>query len=195
MNTYPLIIISGPSGVGEDSVINGLEKQLPIERVITTTTREPRAGEHDGHPYYFISKAAFESYIAAGELFEYAQHYNDNYYGVTRQEIERVKDSGNIGIWKIDYKGVEQAKQEIPGIIAIFINAPLDILEQRIRRRADVSEAYIAERMAYTKEWLKHVDIYDYQVENEEGKLDHTIEEIAGIIRSHSGIDKTDDIR
>lgn len=182
----PLIIISGPSGSGEDSIIEGLGKRMPIERVITTTTRDKRHGERDGHPYYFISKDAFQRGIDANEYFEYAQHYNDNYYGVTYEEIKRVQHSGKVGIWKIDYKGVQKAKELMPEIFAIFITAPLDILEARLRKRDTVTDAYISERMAYTKEWLKHTDMYDVTVENEEGKLIETIEVVEDIIRNVS---------
>lgn len=181
-----LFIISGPSGAGEDSIIDGLAQLLPIERTITTVTRAPRAGENDGHPYYFISTEQFQKKITDGEMAEYAQHYNGNFYGVTKTELERVTASGKIGIWKMDYKGVETAKKLFPGIIAILITAPLEIMSQRIRARDNVTEDYIAERMAYTKEWLKHTDIYDYTVTNEQGKLDQAIQEVLAIIRKHA---------
>jgi len=182
-----LFIISGPSGAGEDSIIDGVRQALPnVHVAVTTTTRAPREGESDGHPYYFISKEAFRAHIAAGDMAEWAQHYNDNYYGVTKAELARVQRDG-IGIWKIDYKGVAAAKKMFPGIIAIFIMAEsLEVLEQRIRSRGDVSEAYIAERMAYTREWLTHTDLYDYTVINETGKLDHAIARVVQIIRAHS---------
>jgi guanylate kinase len=181
-----LFIISGPSGAGEDSVIDGLAKILPIERTITTVTRSPRADESDGHPYYFVSEEQFQKKIASGEIVEYAKHYNGNYYGVTKTELERVAASEKIGIWKIDYKGVETAKKLFPGIMAILIAAPIEIISQRIRTRDNVTEDYIAERMAYTREWLKHTDIYDYTVTNEQGKLDQTIQEVIAIIKKHS---------
>lgn len=186
----PLIIISGPSGSGEDSIIEGIAKRMHIERVITTTTRDKRHGERDGHPYYFISKDAFTSGIEKGEFFEYAQHYNDNYYGVTFQEIKRVEHSGKVGIWKIDYKGVMKAKELMPDIVAIFINAPLEILEARLRKRDTVTDEYIAERMAYTKEWLEHTGMYDFTVINEEGRLSETIDKVEAIIRDVAGLDK-----
>jgi guanylate kinase len=179
-----LIIISGPSGVGEDSIINGLKNIMPIERVITTSTREIRAWESQGDPYYFISKAEFKDGIKDNKFFEYAEEYNGNFYGVTFDEINRVKKSGKIGIWKIEYKGVISAKKMMPEIKAIFINAPLKDLEKRIRsREGDIAEEYIKERMEYTNEWLKHKDIYDYEIINEEGKLDEAIEKTANLIK------------
>ncbi len=187
MHTKNLFIISGPSGVGEDSVIDGLERRFPIERVITTTSRNPRPGDSEGNPYYFISKDAFEQGIANDRFFEWAKQYNDNLYGVTHAEIRRVAESGRIGIWKIDYQGVMTAKKLFPGIIAIMLTAPLEIMEARIRRRDNVTETFIKDRMDYTREWMKHTDIYDYTIENEEGKLDQTIEKVAALIESHRG--------
>lgn len=184
--TNNLFIISGPSGVGEDSVISGLETLMPIERVITTTTRLPREIESQGNPYYFVSRESFLEGIEQGTFVEYANEYNDQFYGVTKKEIERVIQSGKIGIWKIEWKGVITAKKLFPGIQAILLTvSDISILEQRIRRRSSVTEAYIDERMKYTKEWLSHKDLYDYVVYNEEGKLNQTIKEVEAIIKSH----------
>lgn len=181
-----IFIISGPSGAGEDSIINGLEKKFPIERTVTTTTRAMRPGESQGRPYYFIPQDEFEKKLAERNFAEHAQQYNGNLYGVTKEELERVQNSGKIGIWKIEYKGVMTVKQAYPEIIAIFVNAPtLEILESRIRRRDKVSDEYIQERMAYTKQWLKHTDIYDYTVINEEGQLEKAIGEVSAIINSN----------
>ena len=99
-----IFIISGPSGAGEDSIINELEKIFPIERVITTTTREMRLGEFQKNPYYFITKKEFAKGVEKNIFFEYAQEYNSNYYGVSYNEIKRVQACGRAGIWKIEYK-------------------------------------------------------------------------------------------
>ena len=178
-----IFIISGPSGAGEDSIIKGLEKILPIEKVITATTRKMRPGESQKNPYYFISKKNFKKGIEKNEFFEYAKEYNNNYYGVTHNEINRVKNSNKIGIWKIEYKGVITAKKIMPGIIAIFINAPIKILEKRIRSRKGVSEKFIKERTKYTKKWLKYKNIYDYEVINHEGKLNQAVSNVIKIIK------------
>lgn len=177
-----LIIISGPSGSGQDTVIEGLAKLMPIERVITTTTRAMRPGESVGKPYYFISQDEFQKKIDNQEFFEYAKQYNDNYYGVTNEEIKRIEMSGKIVLWKMDYQGVMDVKKKMPNTPAILIMAPLDVLEQRIRHRDGATDKYIQERMDYTKKWLKYTDIYDYTVENQEGHLDETIENLKAII-------------
>jgi guanylate kinase len=182
-----LFIISGPSGAGEDSIIEGLRKCFVIEKVITTTTREMRPGESQGNPYYFISKEDFQEGINHGNFIEWAEEYNGNFYGTTKIELERVLSSGKMGIWKIDYHGVINAKKKNPEITAIFITVPsLDVLENRIRRRDNVTSKYVKERMEYTREWMKHADIYDYTVVNEEGKLEEAIQKTAKIIRENS---------
>ena len=177
-----IFIISGPSGAGEDSIISGLTKDLEIERVITTTTRPMRADDIQGNPYYFISLEEFKDKITKGEFIEYAQEYNDNYYGVSSTELLRVAENGKVGLWKIEYKGVITAKKLFPDMISIFINAPLDVLVQRIKKRDGVGDEYIAERMKYTKEWLKYRDIYDFEVVNEQNKLDEAIAKTKQII-------------
>lgn len=187
MNTKNIFIISGPSGAGEDSIIDGLKERMELEAIVTTVTRSMREGESEGRPYYFISEGDFKVKIESGEMAEWAQHYNGNYYGVTKQELQRVSDSGKVGIWKIDYKGVYAAKELFPDIIAIFIMADsLAVLEERIRSRSDVTEEYVVERMNYTREWLKHTAIYDYSVINKQDELANAIEQIATIIEKHT---------
>lgn len=181
-----VFIISGPSGAGEDSIIDGLSKLMPLERVITTTTRSPRKGEFDGHPYYFISKDQFQERIQAGDFIEYAQQYNGNLYGVTKTELDRVTQSGKIGIWKMEYQGVMSVQKLFPEIPSILITVPsLDILEKRIRNRDNASEVYIQERMQYTKEWLNHSNIYTYTVINDEGHLQEAVEHTYALIQQH----------
>jgi guanylate kinase len=145
-----------------------------------------RPGESQGKPYHFLSREEFEKKIKNNELAEWAEEYNNNLYGVTKKELERVANSGRIGIWKIEYKGVMSVKEKFPEIKSIYIAPPsLEVLRERIRRRnPDISEEYIRERMDYTREWIKHEDIYDYKVVNEEGKLEETIEKVAEIIKS-----------
>lgn len=182
-----IFIISGPSGAGEDSVIDGLKQIFDTERIITTTTRKPREGESDGNPYYFVSEEDFKEMIEKDELAEYACEYNNKYYGVTYKELNRAKNTGKVAFWKIEYKGVMTAKKKYPEIKSIYIAPPsLEILRKRIlKRNPETSEKYFQERLEYTKEWMKHEDIYDYKVVNEEGKLDETIEKVAEIIKNN----------
>ncbi|MBP9757065.1 MAG: guanylate kinase [Candidatus Pacebacteria bacterium] len=179
-----VVIVSGPSGAGEDSIIGGLSAFTTVNRVVTTSTREMRPGESDGAPYYFISQEEFAKKIENSEMIEWAKQYNDNYYGVTKSELERVNALPGVGTWKIEYQGVMSAKKLFPEILSIFIMADsIEVLAERIRSRGNVTEEFIQDRMEYTKEWLKHTDIYDYTVINHQGKLDEAIREVAGILK------------
>ncbi len=179
-----IVIISGPSGAGEDSIIEGLRAFTKINRVITTTTREMRSGEKNGSPYYFISKEEFEQHIEKGEMIEWAKQYNGNLYGVTKAELERVNALRGVGAWKIEYQGVITAKQKFPEIKSILIMADsLEVLAERIRNRDHASEEFIQERMEYTKEWLRHENVYDYKVINHQNHLDEAIQKVIEILR------------
>jgi guanylate kinase len=181
-----IFIVSGPAGSGKDSIIDGLAAHLPIERIITTTTRAPRPGESEGRPYYFLSPEMFEAQIRDGAFIEHSINENGGRYGVTRSELDRIIGRGSIAIWRVDWKGVDTIKKIHPEIPAIYISAPLAVLEARLRARdRGKDETYFRERMAYTREWLKHTDIYDYQVENEEGKLSEAVAKVKTIIESH----------
>ncbi len=182
-----VFIISGAAGSGKDSVIDGLQSILPIERIITTTTREMRPSESEGQPYYFVSVESFETGLKNGFFIEHSINENGAHYGVTKSELERITSKNKIALWRVDWKGVIAIKKLYPEIKALYISAPIEILEARLRSRdTNKDEAYFQERMAYTREWLKHLDIYDYVIENEEGKLAQTIEQVADIIKKHS---------
>jgi len=192
METSRLFIISGPSCAGEDSIIDGLSGRLPIERVITTTTRKLRPGETQGKPYYFVSRSEFDKKRTAGEFLEWAEEYNGQFYGVTSEELERVASSEKIGVWKIEWKGVETAKRLFPDIVAILVTAPFESIESRLRKRDNLTDTYFAERMAYTREWMNHTDIYDYTIENLDGELEKSISQSEAIIRKHAGLPDRD---
>lgn len=181
-----VFIISGAAGSGKDSIIEKLTELLPIERVITTTTRNMRPSEKEGNPYYFVTPEVFQQKIAAGEFVEHSINENGGHYGITKQELDRVTSHGNIAIIRVDWKGVVTIKNLFPEIPALYIAAPIEILEKRLRARdRDKNEQYFEERMQYTREWLQHLDIYDYQIENKEGKLEGAVDEVKNIIEKH----------
>lgn len=179
-----IFVIYGPSGSGQDSVIEGVANVLPIERVITTVSREMRTDESQGHPYYFISLAEFEELIHTNSLAEYVKKYTGIYYGVTQQELNRVFNGENVGVWKVDFEGAITIKKRFPNAVVIKINAPIDVIEKRIRSRETLPENEVQSRLNHIREWLPK-SIYDYQVENEEGKLDEAIAKVKAIIESH----------
>jgi len=181
-----IFIISGPAGSGKDSVIESLQSKLSLERIITSTTREKRFFESEGNPYYFLSQEDFKRGVANGDFVEYSTNENGGLYGVTKSELDRVLQKNKVALWRVEWKGVIAIKKMFPHIKAIYISAPLDVLEARLRARDQgKGEIYFKERMDYTREWLNHLAIYDYHVENKEGKIDETVEKVSQIITGH----------
>lgn len=180
-----IFLVYGPSGSGKDSVIEGLKKYFPIKKVVTTTTRKMRPGESQGKPYYFVSKKMFAKMVKNGEFFEFARGNNGQFYGVMKKEVEKAKKSKKIIFWKVDHKGVIAIKKLLPDIKAILITSSQPVLEKRIRQRDGDNEKYIKERIAYAKETLKHKNLYDYKIENKEGKLNKAIQEVEKIIKQN----------
>lgn len=185
-----IFVITGPSGAGEDSIIEGLKKILPVEKLITTATRQMRPGESQGNPYYFIAKEDFIKGIGEGKFFEYALEDGGNYYGCTFEEIRRVENSDKIIIWKVDYQGALKAKKLIPDTVIIYLDVPPEVIEKRIRKRTTVTEDFVKGRLEYAKGWYDKRHFFDYTITNDDGKLAEAIAAAAEIIRKESGIDK-----
>ncbi|MGC9048615.1 MAG: guanylate kinase [Patescibacteria group bacterium] len=178
-----LFVISGLSGAGKDSVIEGLRKEnLNFNWVITTTTRPMRSGESEGRPYHFVSKEEFEKMIQNNELLEWALVYG-YYYGLQKKDVEKLLKEDKPVILKIDYQGAKTIKNKFPEVIVIFIIPPsLEILEKRLRTRGQDSEEVIKKRLAEAEKELSTLDQWDYVVKNEEGKLEKTVRQIKKII-------------
>lgn len=179
-----LFIISGlPStGSGKDSVIEGLEKgKLDFNWIITTTTRPRRKGERRGHPYHFISVKKFLKMRDRGDFLEWAEVYG-NYYGNTKKAVDEALKKDKPAILRIDCQGVRTYKKLIPRAVVILITvSSLEVLESRMRGRGDKEEV-IQKRLVQAKKELDNPPPYDYMVENEEGKLDQTVEKVKDII-------------
>ncbi len=180
-----VFVISGPSGSGQDSIIEALAKELPLRRVITTTTRTVRDGESEGHPYHFISKATFAQMREANLFVESAQTYNGEWYGVTKEELEKATADGTVAIWKVDYKGVQKIKKLFPHIISFFIEVPKEVLKKRLEARDNPSEEYLEARMRYTQDWQVNKHLYDYTIQNQDGELQKAVITIKDIIQKN----------
>jgi guanylate kinase len=179
-----IFIISGPSGSGQDSVIKELKGEFELDKIITTTTRKMRPEDQEGVSYYFISKEAFKKGIEENKFFEYALEDNGNYYGGTFSELERVKKSKKPVIWKIDYKGVLNAKKIIPEAKSILIHIPIELIRSRLEKRGESPET-ITSRIEYSRGWYNNENIFDYKITNEEGKLEKTVKQVAKIIKNN----------
>jgi guanylate kinase len=163
-----LIVISGPSGVGKDSVITKvrhLDSSLSLS--VSATTRPPRDGEQSGSSYHFLSREVFEQKIQNSEFLEYTE-YCGNYYGTFKRPIEKAIRSGRRIILKIDVQGAEKVRQIYPGCLSIFILPPsLESLQERILlRQLDDSES-MQSRLAQAEEEISHSSSYDFSVVND----------------------------
>ncbi len=177
-----VFLVSGPSGSGKGSIIESLSKHLPLERVITTTTRPVRPGESDGHPYHFIDHATFMALKDAGAFVEYAQTYNNEWYGVQKADLEKAFLSDRVVIWEVEFKGVQHIKNLYPEIKCFYINVPEEIFRQRLIKRDNPSPEYLESRVQYIHEWAQKKELYDYIIENKEGQLEKAVDEIRTII-------------
>lgn len=162
-------MVSGPSGVGKDTVLDRLLAQVPgVVRSVSATTRAPRPGERDGVDYHFLPVARFEADIAHGLFLEYAR-YGENLYGTPRLRVEQRRRQGLDVILKIEVKGAQAIRQLVPDAILVFIQPPsLEELERRLRKRGTDSEERVLERLAIAKAELACIPQYDYLVTNDE---------------------------
>lgn len=181
---YPLLVVlSGSSGVGKDSVLMRMrELGFPFHFVVTATSRPQRLGEIPGVDYHFVSSERFEAMIAQHELLEWARVYGQ-YKGVPKSEIREAHRSGRDVIMRVNVDGAATIKRLAPEAVLIFI-APGSFEELRHRlslRRTDSPEE-IERRLAAAREELEQVTNFDYVVINAEGRLDETVGHIRSII-------------
>ena len=190
-NQRLLIVISGPSGVGKDSVVKALlSSDLPLHFVVTANTRSPRPEEIEGVDYFFISKDKFKKMIRDNELIEWA-HVYDNYKGVPKSQVKDAFASGKDVVMRLDVQGAERIRSLFPEAILIFL-LPSDEEEwhQRLEKRTDAKDNDFELRIKTVKEELEKIAIFDYLVVNAENKLDEAVETIKDIITAeHHRVD------
>jgi guanylate kinase len=178
-----LIVLSGLSGAGKDSVLDGLRKSgLPAKISISATTRARRAGEKDGVDYYFVSEAKFQELIDTGQLMEWATVYG-NRYGIPREPVRQALQNGQDVIVKIDVQGAATIKKILPQALFIFLAVPsLEECAPRLKQRRTESQADLELRLKTACEELEKLPIFDYLVFNRHGKLDRAVADIEAII-------------
>jgi len=183
MNNPQVIVLSGPSGVGKDTVLHKL-RLIDQSRhyVVTVTTRQPRAGEENGVAYHFLSDSEFQKMLQEGELIEWAKVY-DNWYGVPKQEVRKGLLNGQDVIIKVDIQGAATIKKLIPQAILICITSPShEELLRRLYERGTESDKELHLRTETAKEELSNLSIFDHIVINHRNQVDATVSEINAII-------------
>ena len=166
--TGTLVILSGPSGVGKDTVIDAWKAADPrVERVVARTTREPRDGEVNGIDYVFLTPAEFLALAEEGFFLEYKEVFG-NYYGTPLRDMEMILSKGHIAVLKIDVQGALSVMPLRPDAQTVFILPPSDEeLERRIRGRQKDSEATIAKRLAKAKDEIAQAENYQHRIVNQ----------------------------
>ncbi len=184
--THPLlVVISGQSGVGKDSLIQRLkERGYPIHFVITATDRAPRPGEVHGREYFFLSTDEFLRMKRDGELLEHAVVYRQH-KGIPRQQIREALASGKDVIMRVDVQGATTVRRLAPQAVLVFIIASSEQeLEHRLRRRGYDSPEQLEERLVTAREEMERLPEFDYVIVNRDGELDQAVDDVIAVIRA-----------
>jgi guanylate kinase len=178
-----LIVISGPSGVGKDTIIQRMkEKALAFQFVITATTRPPRPNEVHGRDYFFYSQKEFAAMIERGELLEYALVY-DNYKGIPKQQVRQALDTRKDMVLRLDVQGAATIRRLCPEALLIFLS-PEDEAEmiKRLSARKTETPEELKLRIATARHEMSQIMLFDYVVVNREDCQAETVEIIISII-------------
>ena len=178
-----LIVISGPSGSGKDTVMQRMkERGLPFHFVVTATTRPKRTDEIQGRDYLFVSKEEFARMIEENELIEYAIVYGD-YKGIPKDQVRQALSSGRNVVLRIDVQGAETVRKLAPEALMIFLTTENEVeLERRLRDRKTETNDSLALRIATARKELQRLEAFDYVVVNRDSHLDETVDTIRSII-------------
>lgn len=191
MNKGQLIVISGPSGCGKDTVLGKVMERIPYECALSVsmTTRAMRENEAEGVDYYYVDTAEFEKNIENNNMLEYAK-YGANYYGTPLPPVKKQIDEGKIVFLNIDVQGGESVRKLYPEVVEIFVMPPsLSELERRLRSRATDDESSILTRLKIAETEIKRAQEYDYIIVNDD--LDEAVEDVLSIIRAEKYKTKT----
>ena len=180
-----LIVISGPSGVGKDTVIQCMmERGLPFHFVVTATTRPPRPEERHGVDYFFLTKDEFAEMIDQDELLEYAIVYND-YKGIPKQQVRQALASGKDVVMRVDVQGAATIRKLCPEAVLVFLitRDEAELMHRLTMRKSETPEG-LKLRIATARQELKRIDIFDYVVVNQDRCLPQTVDTIAAIVHA-----------
>lgn len=184
MNKGNLIVISGPSGSGKDTVLSEVFRLHPEIRLsISSITRDMREGEVQDGKYHFISRDEFEKAIENNEMLEY-NIYQNNYYGTPKAPVQKAIDEGAEIVLEVDVNGAKNVLKQFPEAISIFIMPPsFETLAKRLSSRGTESAEQIKGRLKAALDEIKQADIYDYIVVND--VLCEAVEDVISIIVSN----------
>ncbi len=164
-----MIVLTGPSGAGKGTMVQELLARVPRLRLaVSATTRTRRPGEADGVHYWFIGEEEFDRRLDACDFLEYHVFPWGQRSGTLFSELDRISDEGDIPLLELELNGSLAVKEKLPGALTIFIDAPLEELERRLRERATESAGEIEERIALAAEQRRLAGLFDHVVENDD---------------------------
>jgi guanylate kinase len=185
----PVFVVTGPSGAGKGTLIQLLLPRFPeLALVVSATTREQRPGEEDGTHYWFLDREEFDRRIEAGEFLEWVD-FVGNRYGTLRSEIDRLRAGGKAPLLELETEGAKRVKRRVEGAVTVFVTAPVDELERRLRDRATESSGVIDDRLRKAREQLTEAGDFDHVVENDDRT--RAAEALAAIVAEHLGTPAT----
>ena len=163
-----VFVVTGPSGAGKGTLIQlVLPRFADLALAVSATTRPQRPGEEDGVHYSFLDREEFDRRVVAGEFLEWVD-YVGNRYGTLHSEIDRLRAAGKAPLLELETDGALRVKSRVPGAVTIFVTAPVEELERRLRERATESSGVIDERLATARRQLEQQGEFDYVVRNDD---------------------------
>ena len=186
LKTQKVFLISGPSGVGKDTVIDILKKKYTNFHYVTTAvTRKPRSNEKEGIKYFFLNNKEFTNLIDNDELLEWSKVYK-NYYGVPKDEVYKPLSEGKNVILQVDVQGAKKIKKILPKIIMIFIKPEsLDSIKNHLLSRNKNSRSDIQTRLESFASEMEYSKYFDHVVTNIEGKIEYVVSDVKDIINAN----------
>jgi guanylate kinase len=176
----PVFVVTGPSGAGKGTLIERVLRRFPeLAVAVSATTRPQRPRERDGVHYYFLSREEFDRRIAAGEFLEWVD-YVGNRYGTLQSEIDRLRAAGKAPLLELETEGALRVKSRVEGAVTVFVTAPVQELERRLRERATESTGEIGGRIETAKRQLEQQDEFDYVVANDD--RDRAADRLAAVV-------------